>query len=34
MASDDALDLLKNLLQFNPKKRITPEQALNHPYVK
>lgn len=24
-ASDDALDLLKNLLQFNPSKRLTAE---------
>lgn len=27
-ASDDAIDLLKNLLQFNPNKRLTAEQAL------
>ena len=32
-ASEDALDLLKNLLHFNPNKRLTAEQALDHPYV-
>jgi len=32
-ASEDALDLLRQLLQFNPHKRITTEGSLNHPYV-
>ena len=32
-ASDEALDLLKNLMHFNPGKRLTAEQALKHPYV-
>mmetsp|Transcript_61205 Transcript_61205/g.70129 ORF Transcript_61205/g.70129 Transcript_61205/m.70129 type:complete len:364 (+) Transcript_61205:129-1220(+) len=32
-APDDALDLLKNLLQFNPGRRLTAEEALRHPYV-
>lgn len=31
--SDDALDLLKNLMHFNPSKRLTADQALKHPYV-
>ncbi|KAL8269625.1 hypothetical protein Esti_006445 [Eimeria stiedai] len=29
-----ALDLLKQLLQFNPFKRISAEKALEHPYVR
>ena len=29
----DALDLIKKLLQFNPNKRLTVEQALAHPYL-
>jgi mitogen-activated protein kinase 15 len=32
-ASDDALDMLKNLLHFNPSKRLTAEECLAHPYV-
>lgn len=32
-ASTNALDLLNKLLQFNPSKRITVEEALAHPYV-
>ena len=32
-ASDDALDMLKNLLHFNPAKRLTAEECLQHPYV-
>jgi len=33
-AMDDALDLLKQLLHFDPRKRPTAEQALEHEYVK
>lgn len=32
-APSDGIDLLKKLLQFNPEKRLTAEQALSHPYV-
>eukprot|EP00163_Fabomonas_tropica_P007013 TRINITY_DN1661_c0_g1_i1.p1 TRINITY_DN1661_c0_g1~~TRINITY_DN1661_c0_g1_i1.p1 ORF type:complete len:361 (-),score=42.51 TRINITY_DN1661_c0_g1_i1:739-1821(-) len=32
-ASQEALDLLGRLLQFNPNRRITAEEALRHPYV-
>jgi len=33
-SNDDALDLLKKLLEFNPKKRLTVDQALRHRYLK
>lgn len=33
-ASEDAIDLIKKLLCFNPRNRLTVEQALEHPYVK
>jgi mitogen-activated protein kinase 7 len=29
-----ALDLLSRLLNFNPEKRITVQEALEHPYLK
>lgn len=32
-AAQDAVDLMKKLLQFNPEKRITADEALNHPFV-
>lgn len=32
-ASPEALDLLRLTMQFNPDKRITAEEALQHPYV-
>lgn len=28
-----AIDLLEKMLQFNPAKRITVEEALAHPYL-
>ena len=28
------MDLLKKLLQFNPKKRLTAEEAIKHKYVR
>ena len=31
-ASDDALDLIRKLLQFIPSKRLTVKEALRHPY--
>lgn len=32
-ANPQALDLLKKLLEFNPEKRCTVEEALDHPYL-
>jgi len=32
-APEDALDLLRRLLHFNPDKRITADEGLRHPYV-
>jgi len=32
-ASPEALDMLQHLLSFNPNKRYTAEDALEHPYV-
>jgi mitogen-activated protein kinase 1/3 len=31
-SSDDALDLLEKMIKFNPGKRITVDQALNHKF--
>jgi len=31
--SEDILDLLRKTLQFNPNKRMTAEEALNHEFV-
>ncbi len=33
-ANEDALDLLKHLLTFNPNQRYDATQALAHRYVK
>lgn len=32
-ASPDALDLIQRLMRFNPNRRITAAEALEHPYV-
>jgi len=32
-ATDDSIDLLRRLLQFNPDKRITAEDGLRHSFV-
>lgn len=31
--SPDAIDLLRKMLAFDPQKRITVEEALDHPYL-
>ena len=33
MASDDALDLLSKMFNYDPKTRITAQQALEHRYL-
>jgi cyclin-dependent kinase 7 len=33
MASDDALDLLSKMFTYDPKARITAQQALDHRYT-
>eukprot|EP00358_Blepharisma_japonicum_P003847 CAMPEP_0202951866 /NCGR_PEP_ID=MMETSP1395-20130829/34181_1 /ASSEMBLY_ACC=CAM_ASM_000871 /TAXON_ID=5961 /ORGANISM="Blepharisma japonicum, Strain Stock R1072" /LENGTH=231 /DNA_ID=CAMNT_0049660259 /DNA_START=701 /DNA_END=1393 /DNA_ORIENTATION=+ len=33
LASDEAKDLITKMLQKDPKKRITAEEALNHPWI-
>jgi serine/threonine protein kinase len=32
-ADPQGLDLLQKMLVFNPRKRITVEEALNHPFL-
>jgi mitogen-activated protein kinase 15 len=32
-ATDESLDLLRRLLQFNPDKRITAEDGIRHSFV-
>ncbi|VTZ68714.1 mitogen-activated protein kinase 2, putative [Plasmodium chabaudi chabaudi] len=32
--SEDGINLLESMLKFNPNKRITIDQALDHPYLK
>jgi len=31
--STDALDLVKKMLKFNVRDRITPDEALKHPWI-
>ena len=32
-APEEAIDMMKKLLKFNPSDRLTVEEALKHPYV-
>jgi serine/threonine protein kinase len=32
-ANADAIDLIKKMLAFDPMKRITVDEALEHPYM-
>ena len=32
-ASPKSIDLMERMLQFDPRKRITVEEALQHPYL-
>ena len=32
-ASSKSIDLMERMLQFDPRKRITVEEALQHPYL-
>lgn len=32
-ATTDAIDLIQKMLQFNPRKRITVDEALDHPFL-
>ena len=33
-ATPEALDLLENMIKFNPEKRFSAEECLAHPYFK
>jgi serine/threonine protein kinase len=32
--SEEAMNLLKGLLELDPKRRLTAEQILNHPWIR
>ena len=34
LVSEDALDLLDNMLRYDHAERITPKDAMEHPYFK